>query len=209
MPDIAAILDLPVDKVNRWFRAYWKAQFGRGTQTDFSQGEGRERVVNFHTLIEFFVFYQLRQAGVSVRRIVKAHTILEETFQTAYPFASASILADEQGNVLFEGKVGELIRADKTRQLVIKEIIEPFCKKIAFGPDKLAKQLYPVGRESSVVIDPRRRFGQPVIGDTNITTETVFDLHRGGESPEHIARLYDLTNKQVADALAYHNRKAA
>jgi uncharacterized protein (DUF433 family) len=214
MPDIAVILELPVDKVRRWFRDYWKAQFGQAgprsaTQTDFSEGEGRERVVNFHTLIEFFVFYQLRKTGVSVQKIVEAHIILEDTLQTAYPFAKTRMLVEKGGRILFDGPVGEMIRADKSRQMVIREVLDPFCSKIEFGPDELAKRLYPLGRESSIVVDPRRRFGQPVIGETNITTDTVFNLHRAGESNEFIGRIYDLTAKQVADAIAYSARNAA
>ena len=209
MPDVAAILGLPVAKVRRWLRSYWNAQFGQATGMSFSEGEGRELVVNFHTLIEFYVFYQLRDRGVSVKKIVEAHRILEDLYQTAYPFATVSLLAQKGGNVLFEGKVGELIRADESLQIVIKEILAPFCDKIEFGPDKLAKCFYPSGRNSSVVVDPRRRFGQPVIADTNITTETVFDLHRGGEPTDVIARIYDLTAKQVRDALSYHYRNAA
>jgi uncharacterized protein (DUF433 family) len=208
MPDVAAILDLPLPKVRRWFRSYWAAQFGESTNTRFSEGEGRELVVNFHTLIEFYVFYCLRESGVSVQRIVNAHKILEERLKTPHPFATATILAEQGGRILFD-EIGQLIRADKSLQLVIRQFIEPFCRNIEFGSDKLAKTFYPLGRESSIVVDPRRRFGQPVISNTNITPDTVFGLHRAGESNEFIGRIYDLTAKQVADAIAYNSRNAA
>jgi uncharacterized protein (DUF433 family) len=209
MPDVAAILDLPVRKVRRWLQDYWNAQFGQSSGTAFSAGTGSDLVVNFHTLIEFYVFYQLRTKGVSVQRIVDMHRFLEAELQTPHPFATVDVLADKQGNVLFTGRAGELVRADKSLQIVIKEVLMPFYKKIEFGANNIAERFYPLGRESSVVVDPRRKFGQPVIGDTNITTDTVSDMYQAGESQEFIARIYDLTAGQVADAIAYTYRNAA
>ena len=207
MPDVAAILGLPQAKVRRWLHEYWNAHFGKTDQIAFSDGTGRELVTNFHTLIEFFTFYQLRAKGVTVQRIVKAHKVLEELYKTAYPFATSNILTDGK-NVLFTGEVGNIIHADETLQITIKEVLEPFCKKIEFDHSHLAKRFYPLGREHDIIIDPRRQFGQPVIGNTNILTETVFNLYRGGESADFIARVYDLTTKQVQDAITFHRNAA-
>lgn len=207
MPDVAAILGLPQAKVRRWLHEYWNAHFGKTDQIAFSDGTGRELVTNFYTLIEFFTFYQLRSRGVTVQRIVKAHQVLEDIYQTPYPFATSNILTDGR-NVLFTGEVSTIIHADETLQITIKEVLEPFCKKIEFDPSQLAKRFFPLGREHDIVIDPHRQFGQPIIGNTNILTETVFNLYRGGESIDFIARVYDLTTAQVQDAITFHRNAA-
>lgn len=207
MPDVASILGLPQAKVRRWLQEYWNVHFGKNNQIDYSDGTGRELVTNFYTLIEFFTFYQLRAKGVSAQRIIKAHDVLESLYKTPFPFATSNILTDGK-SVLFTGEVGNIIHADETLQITIKEVLEPFCKKIEFDHSQLAKRFYPLGREHEVVIDPHRQFGQPVIGDTNILTETVFNLYRGGESADFIARVFNLTTSQVQDSITFHRNAA-
>ncbi|CAN0464833.1 unnamed protein product, partial [Phaeothamnion confervicola] len=203
LADIATILGLLPAKVSRWMNEYWNLQFGKTAQSSFTNGAGRDRVTNFLTLIEFFTFYQLREEGVSAQKIVKAHNILEKTFQTRYPFAKSQIFTDGKA-VLFSGEVGEIIRADETLQITIKEVFSPFCKKVDFNKNDLAERFFPMGRNHNVVIDPKRQFGQPVVGGTNVLTETIFNLFKGGESVSMISRLYDLTLSQVNDAVDYH-----
>lgn len=205
--EVAKILGLPRVKVRRWLKDYWNARFANSS-IQYSNGSGAEQVTNFNTLIEFFTFYQLREKGVSAQKIVKAHEVLAEVFKTPYPFATSNILTDGE-KVLFEGNIGEIIKADKTLQIYINQVIEPFCERIEFDKNRLAQKFYPMGKSHHVVIDPKRKFGQPVIGDTNILTETVFSLFRAGEPIEVIANLYDLKVFQVEDAINFHTRIAA
>ena len=95
MTDVAAILGLPQAKVRRWLLEYWNVHFGKANQTVFSDGTGRELVTNFHTLIEFFTFYQLSDRGVTAQRILKAHKIISPSLppNCFYPL-SGSIIFD-------------------------------------------------------------------------------------------------------------------
>ena len=207
LPDVASILGLPQAKVRRWLQEYWNTHFGKANQIAFSDGTGRELVVNFYTLIEFFTFYQLRAEGVSAQRIVTAHQVLETVLATNYPFATSTILTDGKG-VLFAGEVGDIIQADESLQITIKEVLTPFCRKIEFDRNALAKSFFPLGRDHEVIIDPHRQFGQPIVRGTNILTESIFNLHRGGESTDFIARVYDLSVQQVQDAITFHRSAA-
>lgn len=207
LPDIANILHLPAGKVRRWMHEYWHLRFSSSAESEFSYGSGKELVTNFLTLIEFFTFYQLRQEGVSAQKIVKAHQVLAKTFRTKYPFAKSNLLTDGK-QILFDGEVGNIIKADETLQITIKEVIEPFCKKVEFNEDDIVKRFYPMGKDHSIVIDPKRQFGQPVIDNTNVLVETVYNLHCGGESVETIISLYAITVDQVNDAINYYHRAA-
>ena len=206
-PEVAKILGLPRGKVKRWLKDYWVTKFSGGG-IHYSDGEGIEQVTNFHTLIEFFTFYQLREKGVSAQKIVAAHNILADIFKTQYPFATSNILTDGE-KVLFEGAIGEIIKADKTLQIYINQVIEPFCERIEFDKNSLANRFFPMGKDHDVIIDPKRKFGQPVVGETNVLTETVFSLFRAGEPVDIIANLYDLKISQVEDAINFHTRIAA
>lgn len=207
IPDIASILRLPTVKVRRWMKEYWNEKFVKNGGSKFSKGDGKEEVTNFYTLIEFYTFYQLRLNGVSSANINKAHDVLSNLYKTKYPFAKSNILTDSK-KVFFNHEDGELIEADKGLQITIKQVLEPFCKNIDFDLDSLATRFYPLGKNHNIVIDPQRQFGQPVIGDTNILTETIFDLHRAGESPKVIANIFELTSKQVKDAIDFHLKAA-
>jgi uncharacterized protein (DUF433 family) len=196
--DIAAILVLPETQVKRWLREYLG-----GTSTNEESEKGF--LADFHTLIEFYTFYQLRSLGVGPAKINNAREILSEMLHTPYPFATANILTDGK-SVFYNAEVGELIKADQTLQLFIQQVVEPFCKRIEFGDDSLAVKLYPLGRESAIQIDPNRQSGRPVVGDTDVLSQTVFDHFLHGDSVSALAERFHLTPKQVEDVIIFHEK---
>ncbi|MFC5284359.1 DUF433 domain-containing protein [Pedobacter alpinus] len=208
IPDVAFLLKLPQAKVRRWMTEFWDTQLGEKHQHQYSWGEGREKATNFHTLIEFYVFYQLRELNVSTKKILIAHEDMANQMHTPYPFAHAELLTDGK-SILFELSDGVVIKADRTQQIAFKEIIENFCKKIAFSSDKVAEKFYPMGLDNHIIVDPRHQFGQPIISNTNILAETVYNLYDAGEDIDFIARLYKLSESEVEDAIALFTKTAA
>jgi uncharacterized protein (DUF433 family) len=75
--------------------------------------------------------------------------------------------------------------------------------KIEFDDNNLAKRFFPLTGSKNVVVDPKHQFGQPVISGTNIKTQTLFSLHKGGESLEDISALYNISLAKVKDAIAF------
>ncbi|GHB70822.1 DUF433 domain-containing protein [Persicitalea jodogahamensis] len=201
--DIATILDLPETQVRQWLKEYKK-----GLLADEQPEEEVSLTADFHTLIEFYTFYQLRSQGVWPSRINSAREILAGMLHTQYPFATASILTDGK-NVFYHAEVGELIKADQTLQLSIQQVVAPFCKRIEFGDDSLATKLYPQGRESAIQIDPNRQSGRPVVGDTEVLSRSVFDLYLQGNTVTDLAERFKLSTKQVEDAIAFHEKQVA
>ncbi|PQA56069.1 DUF433 domain-containing protein [Siphonobacter curvatus] len=205
VPDVAQILRLPLTRVRRWLDEFWNGRLSATTKISYSWGKGRERVVNFQTLIEFYVFFKLRELGISTPKILQAHEVSSRLLQTPFPFASSFLLTDSK--TLFVEIGNEiLITADARLQYEIKEVMEGFCRKIEFDADKLASKFWPLGKDRSVVIDPQRQLGQPTVQGTNILAETLHRLHLGGEDTPTIAQLYGLTQTQVEEALFFVNR---
>jgi uncharacterized protein (DUF433 family) len=60
-----------------------------------------------------------------------------------------------------------------------------------------------------VVVDPHHAFGRPVIDGTNITTEALASLIRGGEKIEDVAADFRLDPAQVQEAWVFEMRLAA
>lgn len=206
--DISFLLRLPAAKVRRWLNDFWDSRLAEKYHQKYSWGEGRDKATNFYTLIEFYVFYQLRQAGVGTTAIFAAHENMAKELKTCYPFASAQLLTDGK-NILYAMADGTTIKADKSRQIAFAHIIEQFCKRIEFSENNLAEKFYPLGKKEKIVVDPLHQFGQPTIEKTNILAQTIYNMHVAGESNEFLARLYDLPIKNVEAAISLFDKKAA
>lgn len=208
IPEVAFILKLPVAKVRRWMGEFWDVRLAEKYNINYSVGNGREKVTNFYTLIEFYVFYQLRELNVSTNKIFIAHQDMAQQLNSPYPFASSKILSDGK-SVLFTLNDGTVVNADKTRQSALREIIEQFCKKIEFSSSSTAERFYPLGKEKHIVVDPHHQFGQPVVKQTNILAQTLFDLYQAGETACSLSGLYDVSEKDVSYAIEFYNSKVA
>jgi uncharacterized protein (DUF433 family) len=207
--DAASLLRLPVSKVRYWINKFWDEQLSVSPESKYSWGDGRGKSVNFYTLMEFFVFYQLREQGISVHKILKTHQFLSKKFDIAYPFASYQIMSDGK-SILFSPDAGDsIVTATPKLQYNLTGIIGEFVEKIEFTEDnQLAVRFFPDGKTSSVVIDPERQFGQPIIEGTNILAKTIYSMHKGGETDEFIAEVYSLLPSQVNDAVTYFRKSA-
>ncbi|HEX3935574.1 MAG TPA: DUF433 domain-containing protein [Puia sp.] len=207
IPDVANILNLDSNLVQRWLREYWGNRFSAGRDNLSSWGKGRDKAVPFFTLIEFFVFYQLRKQGVSAQNIAKSYEIIRLELDSDFPFANAIILTD--GKKIFYSKDGDLIiNADKSKQINFKSIIEEFCHKIDFDKDAYALRYWPLGKEKSIVVDPKHQLGQPTVKNTNILAETLYGMYTSGEKIGFISSLYDVSENDVKASIEFFKKAA-
>jgi uncharacterized protein (DUF433 family) len=207
IPDVANILNLDGNLVQRWLREYWGNRFSAGQGNLSSWGKGRDKAVHFFTLIEFYVFYQLRKQGVSAQNIAKSYEIIRHELDTAFPFANSMILTD--GKKIFYSSDGDLIiNADKSKQINFKSIIEQFCHKIDFDKDAYALRYWPLGKEKNIVVDPRHQLGQPTVKNTNILAETLYTMYTSGEKISFISSLYDVPENDVRASIEFFKKAA-
>jgi uncharacterized protein (DUF433 family) len=196
-PDVAKILNLKYSKVYNLMKGYWLA---------YSFGEDGNKAVNFYSLIEFYVFFQCRQNGMSAQKFKKFHKQLSNNLQTKYPFAHYKIRTDYK-NVWAE--VGEnLVKADGKTQYDILPILDKFLHNVSYDENNMAAKYYPLGKDAKVVVDPTYQFGQPVVEGTRIKTKSIYNLHLGGESEKRICNLYNISQDKVRDAIRFHTNAA-
>lgn len=204
--DVAKILKIDYEKTYRWIVGYWGLG-GLDENTKYTFGEVGNRAINFYSLIEFYTFFKLREQGASSSQIKKLHSALSLLHKTKYPFAvSHYFLIDNKRKLkpIYYEFSQNLVKLDKKHQFSFK-FIEDFLQKIEFGDDNLATRFFPLHNSKSVVVDPNHQFGQPVINGTNIKTQTIFSLYHGGEKIEDISKLYNISVKQVEDAVNFQN----
>jgi uncharacterized protein (DUF433 family) len=208
MPEIALILRLPQQKVRRWLKDYFNSNLSKSHNQKYSWVSNDHQMVNFLTMIEFYVFYKMREHHISAAKILKAHDYLAKTLNTAHPFASRQVLINGR-DVLYNPDEEIWINADKTEQIVIYEILKEFSVKIEFSDTKIAERFWPLGRDRAVVVDPHHKFGQPVLKGTNINTATIYAMYSSGEQIATISELYDISPKEIQDAIAFSKQTAA
>jgi uncharacterized protein (DUF433 family) len=94
-------------------------------------------------------------------------------------------------------------------QLLLGRAAESFIEHVEFSEegDNSAVRVFPVGKESPVVVDPHRSFGAPSI--RGIRTEALAELIDAGEPPEGVAEDFDLPVELVKAAVAYEWAMAA
>ncbi|MEZ0132128.1 MULTISPECIES: DUF433 domain-containing protein [Novosphingobium] len=97
-------------------------------------------------------------------------------------------------------------------QGVFKRVVEPTLQDLDFGPSG-AERWWLLHGKKTVVADPARSFGQPILADSGITTARVVEIVEAEGSIEAAAKVYEIRPKLIRDALAYEarigNRKAA
>lgn len=202
--DVSKILKLPYQKVHTWINKYWDGILASELNTPYSVDIASIKTINFHALIEFYILFLLGESGVKTRKVLDAHIELSQLFKTKYPFAQKNIIENinTDGQSIYFNFNDSYLPLDGTKQLNLK-FIEIFFKNLEFEEDLLASKFWPMGKKSSIVLDPERQMGQPVIKYTNISPATLYNLYRGGESLDFIAHLYDIDLKSVKDAIDF------
>jgi uncharacterized protein (DUF433 family) len=102
-----------------------------------------------------------------------------------------------------------------SRKCSISPLLEASLHRIEWEKN-FAARLYPwvraeldLNEPKSIVIDPRRGFGQPVIAGTGIEARIVAERYRAGESITSLAKDYGVKLDQIEDAIPCETREAA
>lgn len=207
--EIAQIFRLPYQKVHLWITKYWDGELGKIYEQNYSWEINKTKAVGFHTLVEFYVLIQLAEAGVKTRQVLNAHKELSKSFSTNFPFAKKEVLENisTDGKKIYLKLNENTLTLDGSKQLNL-DFIKLFFKKLDFDNDMLASRFWPLGKKINIVCDPHRKFGQPIINGTNIQSEAIYRMFLSNEPITFIAELYDLSIKNIKDAILYHKNVA-
>jgi uncharacterized protein (DUF433 family) len=85
----------------------------------------------------------------------------------------------------------------------------PSLHDLEFDAAEVARW-FPLGKgRTSIVIDPARSFGRPVIRDSGVPTEALFSAVKTEGAIEKVARLYEVPLLAVQDAIEFEQKLAA
>lgn len=196
IPDASRILGASPAKLRHWL-----SPDDGIFQSRFSDSNA----VSFLDLMELMFVKMFRDENVSLQTIRKAASKAAEKFNTDYPFAVkrfdtdgktifATLLKSEQDKVMTEDL--------RHGQYVFTQIIKPFFKKLEYGQQD-AMKFWPLLKKGRVVLDPDRRFGQPIDDQTGIPTSVLFQAVQAGDSVKEVAKWFDVPKKAVEQAVTF------
>ncbi|MBE7157362.1 MAG: MerR family transcriptional regulator [Rhodospirillales bacterium] len=209
VPEAARLLRIPSRNINRWLGGYrfpgadkatemsplWEPQLPRGE---------RHIELGFRDLIELRFVKAFLDAGLSLLTIRRCIEYARECVQDDRPFSTRQFQTD--GRTIFlqsSSKAGEEELLDlKHRQYVIKQVIERTFRDLDVEHDTVARWR-PFKGKASIVVDPKRSFGQPVAANYGVPTVALADAVEAEGSEERVAALYDVPPSIVHDALGF------
>jgi uncharacterized protein (DUF433 family) len=167
--------------------------------------------VSFRDLIELRFVKTFRDAGLSLQTIRECFDRAVEAVNDQRPFSTRQFRTD--GKTIFleitnNVREGELLDL-KRRQNAFHRIVEPSLHDLEFDADVLVRW-FPLGMShKSIVIDPARAFGRPIVSTGGVPTETISRAVKIEGSPERVAKLYELPTAAVREAVAFQQQLAA
>jgi uncharacterized protein (DUF433 family) len=214
--EAARYLRMPLRTVQRW-TAGFKYPGPRGG-TRFAKplvppADGERHLLSFVNLAELHVLDALRThhdvPSLKLRRLIE---YLEETFETPHPLTTEKVFV--AGRAVFIEKAEQLIEATHGGQLAMRQVIEAHLKRIDPDQDGLAIRLFPFVRRKPdprlrssmdepkiISIDPRVRYGRPVIINTSIPTAEIAERFRAGDSFNELAEEYGRPSQEIEEAI--------
>jgi uncharacterized protein (DUF433 family) len=226
--DAARLAHLPALTVRRWIEGYDYKHRGERRRSqpiaylDHASnprgvGQARKRpkvFLDFEELLTLLLVEAFHRKGLSLPKIKKAAARARDVYQLENPFASAQFRSD--GNKTFidlaprgRGKERELVDL-LSDQRQFHEIVEPSLFKDVVFMGERAGEWWPLGKDHSVVLDPRRQFGAPHIKGTGVRTDVIAQMVTaeggGAEAVAATADWFGLGRDQVVDAVEFEGR---
>ena len=129
-----------------------------------------------------------------------------------YPFSRGNFVTD--GRRLFQ-ELAPQVKSDGafvdliSDQASFKRVVSPYIVDLEFAGDGQASEWWPLGKNRSVVLNPKRSFGQPIVAREGVPTNILARAYRAEQSFPRVAHWYDVSERAVRDAVEYETTLTA
>lgn len=154
--------------------------------------------LSYLQLIELAVVGACKAAGMKLEDIRVARGYYSAAFDTKHPFATLRLKTDGVDLAMDAG--AELLIGNKGGQIAWKSFIGERFKEFEYE-DGLVSRWHAGGVKSSVIIDPRVRFGAPHVA--GIPTWLLKDRWEAGEPADEIRSDLSLSKRDLEAALQF------
>ncbi|WP_267397142.1 MULTISPECIES: DUF433 domain-containing protein [unclassified Sphingomonas] len=215
-PEAARMVGMRAATLRRWLLGYdhhakhedplWRPQY--------ASIEDDGVLLGFRDLVEARIVNALRAKKIGLPTIRVCMERARDIVGQDRPFSTSQFKTD--GKTIFlkitrgldEPQLIDLRRS----QGVFNRVVAPSLADLDFGPDG-AERWWLLHGKKTIVADPDRAFGQPIVAEHGMTTARVAEAVQAEGSIAKVATLYELKPRLIRDALAYEQmlemRKAA
>ena len=201
------LLDIPPATIRHWVFGYsydhhgprrnqpplWRPQYGTAME---------EPLLGFRDLLEARIVRGLRRQNFPMQTIRRCLEVARELVNDEHPFSTRRFKTD--GKTLFVEQ-GDGVLDLKQRQHVFRSVIAPTLTDLDFDLDA-ASRWWLNPKRRTLVIDPERAFGQPIVAESGVTTASLAQAVEAEGSVEKVASWFDLSPAVVQDALRFERR---
>lgn len=212
--DAEHLIGVPARRIRRWLLGY---RFTSRAEPHFSPPLWRPQLpsvgthleLGFRDLMELRFVDAFTKAGLSLLTIRSCIQTARELAGDERPFSTATFRTDGQRvflQVLDETGEPELLDLAK-RQYEFNRVVEPSFKDIHLA-DGVPVHWWPQASKRTIVVDPKRQFGQPILVDYGVPTAILRDAVLVEGSIKRAAEVFEVPAKLVQDALRFERRLA-
>lgn len=203
--------------ISRWLNGYDYEVRGKLRHSaplwssDYTNNDNTILEISFRDLIELRFVKTFRDIGLSLPTIRDCFVRAVEEVNDERPFSTQKFRTDGKSiflDITRGVNEGELIDL-RRRQAVFRSFVAPSLHDLEFDAGEVARW-FPLGKErASIVIDPSRSFGRPIVSDGGVPTEALATAVTVEGSAEKVARLYEVSVCSVRDAIEFEQKLAA
>lgn len=200
-------------KIRGWVAGYPRTHAEPIIDNEVGFVEGR-LAMGFTGLMEVrFIAYFTGQ-GVKTASIRHMAAEAKRMLKHEHPFATNAIFATDGKKIFAKSaeETGDPKMYDlKDKNWAFYEIIaRSLLRGVEFDPSGTARTWYPnKDIVPNIILDPRVAFGQPVIDESGVPTEALFDAFKAeGETYETVSHWYDVPVEHVQQAVQFETEYA-
>jgi uncharacterized protein (DUF433 family) len=212
IPQAARLLDVSTAKLRFWVSGK-RSMHGLPIIQSEHAPIDHQIALSFVNLIEIKFINAFSKYGVSVRSIRHMAEEAKRVLSHPHPFATDVVFRTDTRRILIETtaqETGDKCLYDlKGKNWGLYEVLVAGLKDdIIFGPSGVASAWYPRRRSAPhVLVHPKVAFGQPVLTQTAVPTEAIYDAWTAeNEDVEGVARWFEVPTKRVVEAVNFQAR---
>ena len=161
-------------------------------------------LLGFRDLIEARIVHALRDKRIGLPTIRICIDRARKIIGQDHPFSTSQFKTD--GKSIFLEITRDLDEPElidlKHQQGVFRRVVAPSLADLDFGPGGVERWWLLPGKKT-IVADPDRSFGQPIVAEHGITTARLAQAVAAEGSISSVAELFEIKPRLVRDALAY------
>jgi uncharacterized protein (DUF433 family) len=218
LTDAARLLHMPAATVRRWLNGYTYADSSGQHHaaplwaSEIAPADGRPRGLSFRDLMELRIIHVLVDNGISLQAIRRGLEIARSEINENRPLSSARLKTDgvtwflQVGQETSEPRLLDLVK--RRGQYGFHGLIAPSFRDVDFEGMEPARW-WPMGHAAGVVLDPKQRFGSPIIAEYGVPTSALALAASTEGSAAAAARYYEVPLKAVRNAVEFERGLAA